>query len=89
MYRGLAVLRQEAIAKTAAIAYTYSTVGLSKHGKYYFPRPRRAKISLVPLGGTKSPAHLNTKVAFLAEVPFLVATAAKREYIRSGQGGPL
>ena len=30
-----------------------------------------------------------TKVAFLAEVPFLVATAAKREYIQSGQGGPL
>ena len=30
----------------------------TKHGKYYFPRPRHAKSSLVLLRPRKSPAHL-------------------------------
>ena len=37
--------------------------------------------------GSKQRVH--TKVAFLAEIRFLLATAAKREYIPFGQGGPL
>ena len=36
-----------------------------------------------------SKQRIYTKVAFLAEVSFLVVMAAKREYIQSGQGGPL
>ena len=39
--------------------------------------------------GMYNKQRVHTKVTFLAEIRFLLATAAKREYTPFGQGGPL